>query len=178
MTSVIKQKNIIRTGLNGLLQSNYCTQWNINVIWWWMWWISSQWSKYWFWSYWDGFENMVEIVNMSQWKCALTMTAMVKHLLKLNPSKFQKVTKYALFYSSVIVLKILRFLSFYFAIAAVRDSPVLDISKDTNIMIDETFMHLKASLFDDYTSGQPRAPEGFGLLDTVIIYKWTSFTIR
>ncbi len=57
---------------------------------------------------------------------------------------------------------------------------MLDISKDTNIMIDETFMHLKASLFDDYTSGQPppRAPEGFGLLDTVIMYKWTSFTIR
>ncbi len=24
----------------------------IAVIWWWMWWISSQWSKYWFWSYW------------------------------------------------------------------------------------------------------------------------------
>ncbi len=26
----------------------------------------------------DSFENMVEIVNMSQWKCALKMTAMVK----------------------------------------------------------------------------------------------------
>ncbi len=56
---------------------------------------------------------MVEIVNMSQkldvlWKCALTMTAMENHLLKLNPSKFQMVTKYALFYSSVIVLKISR----------------------------------------------------------------------
>ncbi len=55
---------------------------------------------------------MVEIVNMRQmrnalWKCALTM-------------KFRKVTKYALFYSSVIVLKISRFF-FFFAIAAVRD---------------------------------------------------------
>ncbi len=58
ITSVIKQKNIISknvTGLNGLLQSNYCMHWNINVtvIWGWMWWISSQWSKYWFWSYWE-----------------------------------------------------------------------------------------------------------------------------
>ncbi len=37
-----------------LLQSNYCTQWNIHltVILWWMWWISSQWLKYWFLSYW------------------------------------------------------------------------------------------------------------------------------
>ncbi len=57
ITSVIKQKIIISknwTGLNGLLQNNYCMQWNINVIviWWWMWWISGQWSKYWFWSYW------------------------------------------------------------------------------------------------------------------------------
>ncbi len=26
ITAGIKQKNIIRTGLNGLLQSNYCTQ--------------------------------------------------------------------------------------------------------------------------------------------------------
>ncbi len=46
------------------------------------------------------------------------------HLLELNPSKFQKVTKYALFYSSVIVLKISRE---FFAIAAVRDPSVLDI---------------------------------------------------
>jgi len=31
----------------------------------------------------------------------------IKPLLKLNPSKLQKVTKYALFYSSVIVYLIL-----------------------------------------------------------------------
>ncbi len=43
------------------------------------------------------------------------------HLLKLNPSKFQKLTKYAIFYYFVIVLKIIFF--FGFAIAAVRDSP-------------------------------------------------------
>ncbi len=43
---------------------------------------------------------------------------------KFNPFKFQKVTKYALFYSSVIVLKISRVV---FAIAAVRDPSVLDI---------------------------------------------------
>ncbi len=42
------------------------------------------------------------------WKCALTMTAMVQSSAQLNPSKFQKVTKYALFYSSVMVLKISR----------------------------------------------------------------------
>ncbi len=46
------------------------------------------------------------------------------HLLKLNPFKFQKITKYALFYSSVIVLKISRE---FCAIAAVRDPSVLDI---------------------------------------------------
>ncbi len=57
------------------------------------------------------------------WKCALTMTAMVK-------SKFQKVTKYAIFYSSVIVLKISREI---FAIAAVRDSSVLDIYRSRSL---------------------------------------------
>ncbi len=47
---------------------------------------------------------------------------------------FQKVTKYALFYSSVIVLKILREIC---GIAAVRDPSVLDImvrvAKDPNM---------------------------------------------
>ncbi len=38
-------------------------------------------------------------------------------MLKLNPSKFKKVTKYALFYSFVIIIKISReciFFSFFF----------------------------------------------------------------
>ncbi len=58
------------------------------------------------------------------WKCALTMTAMVQSSAQMEPSKFQKVTKYALFYSSVIVLKILRE---FFAIATVRDPSMLVI---------------------------------------------------
>ncbi len=40
----------------------------------------------------------------------------LNHLLKLNPFKFQKLTKYALLYSSVIVMTISRE---FFAIAAV-----------------------------------------------------------
>ncbi len=52
------------------------------------------------------------------------MTAMVKSSAQIKPSQFQQVTKYALFYSSVIVLKISREL---FAIAGVRDPSVLDI---------------------------------------------------
>ncbi len=44
------------------------------------------------------FENMVEIVNMSQMlnvlgKCALRMTAMVTSSAQILPFKFQKVTK-------------------------------------------------------------------------------------
>ncbi len=76
---------------------------------------------------------MSQMLNVL-WKCALTMTAMVKSSAQLNPSKFQKVTKYALFYSSVIVLKISREIC---AIAAVRDPSVLDImvrvAKDPNM---------------------------------------------
>ncbi len=60
--------------------------------------------------------------------------AMVKSSAQINPFKFQKVTKYALFYYSVIVLKISRE---FFAIAAVRDPSVLDIevrvAKDPNM---------------------------------------------
>ncbi len=46
------------------------------------------------------------------------------HLLKLNPFKLQKVTKYALFYSSVTVYKISRKCC---AIASLRNPSVLDI---------------------------------------------------
>ncbi len=42
------------------------------------------------------------------WKCALKMTAMVQSAAQIEPSKFKKLMKYALFYSSVIVLKISR----------------------------------------------------------------------
>ncbi len=38
----------------------------------------------------DRFENMVEIVNMSQWKCALTMTAMVKTSAQSEPFQVSK----------------------------------------------------------------------------------------
>ncbi len=69
----------------------------------------------------------------------------------MNPSKFQKVMKYALFYSNVIVLKKKYLL--LCVIAVVRDLPVLEIyGSHTNIMIGETFMHLKASLFDHHHS--------------------------
>ncbi len=76
----------------------------------------------------DSFENMVEIANMSQimnvvGKCALTMTVMVKASDQIEPL-FQKVTKYALFYSFVIVIKIR---GEFYAIAAVRDPSMLDI---------------------------------------------------
>ncbi len=124
---------------------------------------------------------MVEIVNMIQWKCALTMTAMVKPSAQIQPFQVSKGTKYALFQSSVIVLKPVVFL----AIAVVRDSPVLDIYGSRHEYHDWRNMHLKASLFDHhyslhhitsvfvpfFFSYSPRAPEGFGLLDTVIIYK-------
>ncbi len=86
--------------------------------------------------------------------------------------------KYALFDSSVIVF-------FFVPIAEVRDLPML--SKDTNIMIGETFMHFRACLFDYNHSLHylclypvfilllfyilPSAPDVFGLFDTVIIYK-------
>ncbi len=33
---------------------------------------------------------MVEIVNMSQWKCALTMTAMVKSSAQIEPFQVTK----------------------------------------------------------------------------------------
>ncbi len=98
----------------------------------------------------DRFESMVEIVNMSQWKCALIMTAMVKPYAQIEPFQVSKGKEICFIKkNSVIVLKKK---CLFFVIAAVRDSPVLDIliwvSKNTNIMIGETFMHLKASLFD------------------------------
>ncbi len=67
---------------------------------------------------------------MRQMKFTLT----ANHLLKLNPFKFQRVTKYALLYYFVIVIKISRS---FFAIAAVRDPSVKDIwvwvAKDPNM---------------------------------------------
>ncbi len=38
----------------------------------------------------DRFENMLEIVNMSQWKCALMMTAMVKTSAQIEPFRVSK----------------------------------------------------------------------------------------
>ncbi len=38
----------------------------------------------------DRFENMVEIVNMSQWKCALMMTAMVNPSAQIEPFQVSK----------------------------------------------------------------------------------------
>ncbi len=73
----------------------------------------------------DRFENMVEIVNMSQMLNVMwRWQGWWNHQLKLNPSKFQTVTKYALFYSFVIVIEISGELC---AIAAVRDPSVLDM---------------------------------------------------
>ncbi len=91
------------------------------------------------------------MANKSQWKCALKMTVIVNNLLKLNPSQFQKVIKYALFSSYVIVLKISRECFFFLLLQQLEIRPCyiyIRISKDTNIMISETFMHLQASLFD------------------------------
>ncbi len=51
---------------------------------------------------------------------------LLKTMVKSSAFKFQKVTKSALFDSSVIFPKIAIYLFIYFAIAAVRDSPVLD----------------------------------------------------
>jgi len=48
----------------------------------------------------------------------------IKHLLKLNPSKLQKLTKYALVYSSVIVTLIS---GEFYIIETGRDQSVLDI---------------------------------------------------
>ena len=48
----------------------------------------------------------------------------IKHLLKLSPSKLQKITKYALFYSSDIVTLIS---GEFYIIATGRDPPVLDL---------------------------------------------------
>ncbi len=48
---------------------------------------------------------MSQMLNIL-WKCPLTKKAMVQSTAQINPSKFKKVTKYVLLYSSVIVLKI------------------------------------------------------------------------
>ncbi len=90
-----------------LLQSNYCTQWNISVtvIWWWKWWISDQNTDFEVTEN-DSFENMVEIANMSQVLNVAYWGAKLRSALPQYPYKFQKVTKYALFYSFVIVIEI------------------------------------------------------------------------
>jgi len=55
----------------------------------------------------------------------------MKHLLKLNSSKLQKVTKYALFYSSVIVTLILE--EFYIICdPSVLDTDPEDLNKVCN----------------------------------------------
>ncbi len=54
----------------------------------------------------DRFESMVEIVNMSQWKCALIMTAMVKPYAQIEPSQVSKGKEICFIkFFSVIVLK-------------------------------------------------------------------------
>ncbi len=63
---------------------------------------------------------------MSQWKCALTMTDLVKSSAQIEPFQVSKANKicFILFLSNCPQnIKSLIFL----AIAAVRDSPVLDM---------------------------------------------------
>ncbi len=68
---------------------------------------------------------MFEIVNMRQMLDVLEvrsdMMAMVQSSAQMNPSKFQKVTKYALFYSSVIFLKISRVILLLQQLASMLD---------------------------------------------------------
>ncbi len=75
------------------LQSNYCTQWNIYISlsfdgrcgeW-----ASSDQNVDYEVIENDCFEN-IEIVNMSQWKCALMMTAMVKPSAQIEPFQVSK----------------------------------------------------------------------------------------
>ena len=64
----------------------------------------------------------------------------IKHLLEVNSSRLQKVTKYALFYSSVIVTLIS---GEFYIITKGRDPSVLDIDPlrpEYVIVISETFM--------------------------------------
>ncbi len=134
---------------------------------------------------------MVEIANMSQWKCALMMTAMVEPSAQIEPFHVSKDNEicFILFFCNCpqhiksVFFVLLQQLDFRSCWICIR------VSKDTNIMIGETFMHLKAHLFDHNHSLHyitlplalsrfsslipPQEPEGFGLLDTVIIYKWT-----
>ncbi len=146
---LIKQNNIISKKLlvwMALLQSNYCMHWNINVtvIWWWMSGISSQWSKYWFWSYWKlSFWEYVRDREYEPVEVRSDDDSDGKIICSnLNPSKFQKVTKYALFYSFIIVLKISRVcFYFYFAIAAVWDLPLLDIYGSLKTRISSLVKH-------------------------------------
>ncbi len=70
---------------------------------------------------------MVEIVNVRQmldalWKCALTMTAMVKPSAQIEPCQVSKGNEifFILFFCNC------QDFFFFFAIAAVRDLPVLD----------------------------------------------------
>ncbi len=83
----------------------------------------------------DRFENMVEIVNVRQmldvlWKCAQTMTAMVKPSAQIKPFHVSTNNEicFILFFCNCLKTSvvILYFFFFFFAIAAVRDSPVLN----------------------------------------------------
>lgn len=66
-------------------------------------------------------ENMVEMVNMSP-MLNVPGNYGEKHQLKFNPSKFQKWSKYVLFYFSVIVIQIS---GEFYTIVVVRD-PSMD----------------------------------------------------
>ncbi len=73
---LIKQKNIIRTGLNGFTaeQLLYAVKYKYKLV------IKAASDQNIDFEVIENnlFENMEEIVNMSQWKCALMMTAKVK----------------------------------------------------------------------------------------------------
>ncbi len=90
----IKQKNIIRTGLNGFTAEQLL--YAVKYTFYWIFdggcgeWASSDQNVDYEVIENDCFENMVEIVNMSQWKCALTMTAMVKPSAQIEPLQVSK----------------------------------------------------------------------------------------
>ncbi len=73
------------------------------------------------------------------------MTAMVKSSAQTEPSKFQKVTKYALFYSSINVFKISRT---FFRAGYIGPGRYV-------IMIGKTFMHLRVKSVTSQTYHKP-----------------------
>ncbi len=195
---LIKQKNIISknvTSLNGFTAEQLLNAWNINVavIWWWMWWISSQWSKYRFLSYWKqsfweyGRDREYEPVE------SLTMTAMVKSSAQIEPFKVSKGNEICFIFLFCNCPQNIKS-SFFIFILLLQQLDIrlrwicIRICKNTNIMISETFMHLglvyliiiihyitlplSLSCFSSriYIFLLPRAP--------MIIYKWTFFTMR